>query len=132
MGSAEQGQEEVGEDMRQTWEVMRDDIEQLKRKVAELEARLQESERTRGTRLRPNWEPSEATRQWIQREGYPEQWVDTQFHKFHDYWQSISGKRGIKLNWDSTFRNWLRNAAEWKSTKNDKSTVRAARDLGAR
>jgi len=32
--------------------------------------------------------------------------------KFVDYWVAIPGAKGTKLNWESTWRNWLRREAE--------------------
>lgn len=32
--------------------------------------------------------------------------------KFIDYWLAKSGRDGTKLDWDATWRNWMRNAAE--------------------
>jgi uncharacterized protein YdaU (DUF1376 family) len=31
------------------------------------------------------------------------------FEGFKDYWVSVPGARGIKANWDATWRNWIRN-----------------------
>lgn len=30
--------------------------------------------------------------------------------EFRDYWKSVAGAKGVKLDWDATFRNWVRNA----------------------
>lgn len=44
--------------------------------------------------------------------------IETEFDKFVDYWQSIPGSKGRKLDWNATFRNWIRNAAEKKTPRN--------------
>ena len=31
-------------------------------------------------------------------------------HKFRDYWNAQPGQRGVKLDWQATWRNWCRNA----------------------
>ena len=31
------------------------------------------------------------------------------FEGFKDYWVSVAGAKGIKANWDATWRNWIRN-----------------------
>lgn len=31
-------------------------------------------------------------------------------HKFRDYWHSQPGQKGVKLDWQATWRNWCRNA----------------------
>lgn len=32
--------------------------------------------------------------------------------KFLDYWRSVPGAKGRKVDWDATWRNWMRRAAE--------------------
>lgn len=51
----------------------------------------------------------------------PEEWVlfcrkergdlnpNLVFEGFKDYWVSVPGSRGVKANWDATWRNWIRN-----------------------
>ena len=31
------------------------------------------------------------------------------FDQFRDYWIGVAGQKGKKLNWDATWRNWVRN-----------------------
>jgi len=35
-----------------------------------------------------------------------------EFQKFRDYWKAQPGQRGVKLDWDATWRNWVRKAEE--------------------
>lgn len=37
---------------------------------------------------------------------------DRTFAQFCDYWRSVSGSRGLKRNWDATWRYWCRNQTE--------------------
>jgi uncharacterized protein YdaU (DUF1376 family) len=39
---------------------------------------------------------------------------DDEICKFVDYWTGVPGAKGRKLDWQATFRNWLRKAAEIK------------------
>ena len=41
--------------------------------------------------------------------------------KFRDYWKAVPGQKGTKLDWDATWRNWLRTAG--KSPTNAKPSV---------
>lgn len=70
----------------------------------------------RGTRLPPNWEPE------------PEQWGDacialkvdgacTELAKFRDYWISQPGQKGVKADWNATWRNWIRKAVEYAESR---------------
>jgi hypothetical protein len=54
----------------------------------------------RGTRLSPDWMPSEHLEETHELE------------KFRDYWIAQPGQRGVKTDWDATWRNWVRRAAE--------------------
>lgn len=42
----------------------------------------------------------------------------TEAASFIDFWHSTPGQRGVKLNWQATWRNWVRNSrkanGEWK------------------
>ena len=55
-------------------------------------------------RLPDNWEPRQEDILWA-KEQHPN--VNTEFetHKFRDYWR---GTGGTKLDWDATWRNWIR------------------------
>lgn len=35
----------------------------------------------------------------------------TALDNFTDYWRAVPGAKGVKLDWQATFRNWLRNTA---------------------
>lgn len=69
---------------------------------------------SRGTRLPKDWQPSQASLQWAM----------TKFSldldqlreitaEFHDFWHAVPGKSALKLDWDGTWRNRVRNSA-WK------------------
>ncbi|HEY8590213.1 MAG TPA: hypothetical protein VIL55_11740 [Naasia sp.] len=66
---------------------------------------------TRGARLDPAWRPSPAVREQLAAE-CPTVDLVAEFRKFTDYWTAIPGAKGRKLDWDATFRNWIRRAAE--------------------
>lgn len=55
----------------------------------------------RGTRLSPDWLP----------EGNFEQ---EELERFRDYWTAKAGKDAVKVDWQATWRNWLRNKRDWK------------------
>lgn len=37
---------------------------------------------------------------------------ERELEKFRDYWRAVPGAKGRKLDWDATWRNWLRRAEE--------------------
>jgi hypothetical protein len=63
----------------------------------------------RGTRLPEDWVPSvEDWREATAKLG--EQGSVFELSKFRDHWKAQPGQRGVKLDWNATFRNWIRNA----------------------
>ena len=67
----------------------------------------QEEKSRRGTRLPPAWKASPELQAWA-RAGRP--WLDLAIvtASFIDHWTALPGARGVKLDWDATFRNWVR------------------------
>ena len=64
--------------------------------------------RPRGTRLQPDWFPTEDQKRWAGKTR-PDLDVATVVDSFRDYWVAAPGQKGVKLDWDATFRNWVRN-----------------------
>lgn len=54
---------------------------------------------------------------WAQDQGMDEIFINEQMHMFEDYWNAIPGQKGIKLDWDGTWRNWCRKAFKQKKEK---------------
>lgn len=70
------------------------------------------SRKQRGTRLSPDWVPKEHADQTYE------------LDKFRDHFLSVAGEKGVKLDWDATWRNWIRRAQERpKSTITKQETV---------
>ena len=74
---------------------------------AEAEKKKQSAQRSRGSRLPHAWQPSEPLKTWAVKER-PDLAVDQTIAKFKDHWAASPGSRGVKLDWDATFRNWVR------------------------
>ena len=78
---------------------------------------------SRGSRLPDGWRPSpEVVAQM--RSAHPNVDLQAEHAKFTDYWRSKAGKDARKADWDATWRNWIRRAAE--STKTHPSASRPA------
>jgi uncharacterized protein YdaU (DUF1376 family) len=84
----------------------------------------------KGTRLSDEWVPS-----WVDynfAEGALGPFTaESELAKFKDYWKSAPNAKGVKLDWDATWRNWVRSAAERKghSPPNRQTTVEAANEI---
>jgi hypothetical protein len=70
-------------------------------------------DKSRGTRLPEGWLPSEAVREWTLANSSGVD-VRAELSKFQDYWLAKPGAAGRKVNWDATWRNWVRRAAEMR------------------
>jgi len=71
----------------------------------------------RGTRLPTDWEPCEH----LDRRD--------ELAKFRDYWLAVPGSKGCKLDWDATWRNWIRNAKPAKKISLADQYAQEAYDL---
>jgi hypothetical protein len=68
--------------------------------------------RKRGTRLPDDWSISQELRDWAVDEGIAPDFAIAENEKFIDYWRGVPGQKGTKLDWPSTWRNWIRRAGE--------------------
>lgn len=66
----------------------------------------------RGTRLDDSFTLTSPMRSWAVKEGLPAAEVDRETDKFRDYWAAQPGQKGVKLDWQGTWRNWIRRAVE--------------------
>lgn len=64
----------------------------------------------RGSRLSQDWFLPTEWGKWAVDEGWPEETIRAEADKFKDYWHSVAGSKGVKLDWQATWRNWMRNA----------------------
>ncbi|MFZ9069369.1 MAG: hypothetical protein ACO23R_18525, partial [bacterium] len=62
----------------------------------------------RGSRLPKDWIPNAELAQWSKAER-PDLDLRKVLMEFRDYWSSVAGQKGVKLDWDATWRNWVRN-----------------------
>ncbi|HSG62659.1 MAG TPA: YdaU family protein [Pseudomonadales bacterium] len=65
------------------------------------------SNATRGSRLPANWKPDDELVAWSKAER-PDLDLRKVFAEFKDYWTSIPGSKGVRLDWSATWRNWVR------------------------
>lgn len=85
------------------------------RGAAESETVEEALTKRRGTRLPEGWRPSPDLLAWAMEEtarrGVAVD-LDDQVERFRDFWLSKPGAHGVKLDWDRTFRNWVRRACD--------------------
>ena len=70
---------------------------------------------TRGARLPADWKPNAELVAWSKTER-PDLDLRKVFEEFKDYWSSVPGLKGVKLDWDATWRNWVRKQTAVKAS----------------
>lgn len=84
------------------------DTEQIQKKV----------NNKRGSRLAQDWFLSKSMGDWATQER-PDLDVRQVAEQFKDYWVAQAGQKGVKLDWDATWRNWVRNTKAAKPNPYD-------------
>ncbi|WP_412059104.1 hypothetical protein [Bartonella sp. DGB2] len=67
---------------------------------------------SRGCRLPPDFEPD---LNFARQQGLTEEKICVEVEKFRDYWGAKAGKDATKVNWQSTWRNWIRRSQEYSA-----------------
>ena len=75
-------------------------------------------ENKRGSRLAQDWVLSKSMGDWATQER-PDLDVRQVAEQFKDYWVAQAGQKGVKLDWDATWRNWIRNTKAVKPNPYD-------------
>lgn len=92
----------------------------------------------RGTRLPKDWQPPAEYIEFCKTER-PDLKPDFIAEEFKDYWISVAGAKGVKLDWFATWRNWVRNQRSQPAAKEKESQawrnddvlmMQKARELG--
>lgn len=76
------------------------------------------SSKSRGSRLPDDWMPDEV---FARSEGMAASEIDREAAMFRDFWRGQPGQRGVKLDWQATWRNWVRKAVRDRYGKREPS-----------
>jgi len=66
----------------------------------------------RGSRLPPDWDPGESGMAFAAQQGLTNGRATAELAKFRDFWAAKTGADATKADWQATWRNWCRRAAE--------------------
>lgn len=84
----------------------------------------------RGSRLPDDWSPTPEDRAFAEVLGID---PDREAEQFRDYWRSVAGEKGRKLDWSATWRNSVRRVAGFRSKRAiDRVSAHDARAWSAR
>ncbi len=81
-------------------------VEMLERMLSRSPAKRKPAA-NRGSRLLPNWCPSEGEIWFAVNRGLPRARAFHEAEKFKNYWTSKTGITATKLDWSATWRNWI-------------------------
>ena len=77
-------------------------------KETEKEIEVEKKRGTKGSRLSTDFELPDSWTEFCQTER-PDLNPQKVFDTFKDYWVAKAGNQGVKLDWQATWRNWVRN-----------------------
>jgi len=80
----------------------------------------------KGTRLDPDWQPSESLIAYAAEHGVTGPWLHREVERFRNFWHGKSGRDAAKADWDATWRNWVLKASENGPPKGCEPAVRTA------
>lgn len=75
------------------------------------------SKTKRGSRIPDGFEPLEIDVQRARGWGLSDDEIRFEHEKFTDFWRSKAGASATKADWDGTWRNWMRRAADEKRNR---------------
>jgi len=84
----------------------------------ETETKKEREKKQRGSRLSQDWFLTKSLGDWATQER-PDLDVRQVAEQFKDYWIAQPGQKGVKLDWDATWRNWVRNTKAVKANPAD-------------
>jgi hypothetical protein len=80
------------------------------------------------TKIPDDFWPTKELLDW-QFEHFPEVDWKLETHKFIDYWNSVSGSKGSKTDWQATWRNWIRNNKKPKQASREEENKKTIREF---
>ena len=95
-----------------------DDMTEKRREEKETEVEKSPNRSPTGSRMAKDWTLPEDWKQWAE-EARPELDILSIAEQFKDYWLAKPGKDGRKLDWEATWRNWIRNQNQSKAPKKE-------------
>ena len=87
-----------------------------KRREEKKEREANASPKKVGSRISADWALPSEWLDWAVGQGMSAQAAQDQGERFRDYWIGRAGKDGVKLDWQATWRNWIRKALEDRAT----------------
>jgi uncharacterized protein YdaU (DUF1376 family) len=87
------------------------------------------SKKERGSRLPDDWVLPRDWGEWAVEQGLEPAAVHADAERFRDYWIAKAGREATKLNWQATWRNWIRSSIERNPRKAKSNAVSDAKRI---
>lgn len=84
----------------------------------------------RGTRLPDDWQPSTVDIEFAAKAGHTGEALAGIVDEFRDYWHAQPGQRGVKLDWEATWRNWIRREGKARANGGGRRKPKFVSDSG--
>lgn len=85
--------------------------------ISSLRSEIAPPAKKRASRLPETWSLPRAWGQWAVSEGFTEAVIRSEAEKFRDHWCSKPGRDATKLDWEATWRNWMRKCPKQSSSR---------------
>lgn len=96
-----------------------------------LEAKPKVSTKNRGSRLSDDWWITDDLVTFGVTEGLNIKQIEREADKFKDYWQAKSGVSATKVDWNKTFKNWIRSHVD-RNSQNQNSKPMSVQERAIR
>lgn len=94
-------------------------------------ANPEKSIRQKGSRIPSEWKLTDDLLAMATSQGLSVSEANEQAVRFVDYWKGASGAKAVKVDWDATWRNWVRRSRDYGAKKNGSSNTKALHEMTA-
>ncbi|UNF29480.1 YdaU family protein [Bartonella krasnovii] len=91
--------------------------------------KAKQAKANRGCRIPADFEPDY---DFALTEGLPPERIKVEIAKFRDYWRSKAGANATKIDWQATWRNWVRNSKKYGINDNGGNNGNFSKDQRTR
>ena len=81
---------------------------------------------TRGSRLPEDWFPARTDANLRAEAGRTQEHLERELEKFRDHWAAAPSSKGVKADWDATWRNWIKRSEDFAARSNGRPVTAAA------
>lgn len=84
----------------------------------------------RGSRIPEGWYPTRCDANLRAEAGRTPENLNHELEKFRDHWTAAAGSKGLKADWDATWRNWIKRSDDFAPKSNGRPRTAASMDDG--